>query len=153
MFAFFVTATVTIFRSFLFCHPACVCVVTKNACGNNIPFCVVVTTFGSFAHYCPLLAHMSTCCRKLHSMATIAFIHVRSIFADWEATVSPTPSRGLFKGLATACSSNKHARVHTQWHTRARTHTYLFRTPLRVLGSYLVHTFFNTNCGVLGRSV
>jgi hypothetical protein len=53
------------------------------------------------------------------------------------------PSRRLFKGLATACRSNKHTYVHTQWHTRARTHSSMFRTPL--LCSYLVHTNFNTN--------
>jgi hypothetical protein len=63
------------------------------------------------------------------------------------------PLRRLFKDLATACRSNKHTRVHTQWHTRARTHTFMFGTPPHVLCSYLVHTIFNTNCEVLGRSV
>ena len=143
---------------------------------------------------------MSTYCRKLRSMATIAFIYVCSIFADWEATVSPTPSKRLFKGLATACRSNKHARVHAQWLARARTppcfalrcassvhipfihlsiqiahlhvalrcassvhisfiyifqyklHTSMFRTPLCILGSYLVHTFVEYSVGLYGRN-
>jgi hypothetical protein len=152
MFAFFVTATVT-FRSFQICYP----LVLSELHATTIHFyicastCLVgVTALQNLPESLPVRHPAVASCVWL---PTIAFIHVRSTFVGWEAIISPMPLRRLFKDLATACRSNKHTRVHTQWHTRARTHTFMFRTPPHVLCSYLVHTFFNTNCEVLGRSV